>query len=613
MPTYKYHKQYSKEKAPSLAVDAQLLKRLTAYLRPYRYWIALCVLFLIASKAMEAVIPILMGQAMQSFLNGRLDSSVEQNLLLGALIHQTIFITGLMLLVYIIDAFSVVIKTWVGQKGIFNMRTAIFLHIQQLPLAYFDRHSVGTLMTRTIHDVDQINAMFSECVIPIFGSLLLFLGIGVGIFWIDWQLALLTLSILPIVWLLTRTFRLQQRRCYEIIRTIVSAMNSFIQEHLMGLSIIRNFNLQARERNKFREINDDHCTAYLETIKNFSFFISSIDFLQNIVLTLLFAGLLLFAPVETGFQAGTFFTFSLYVMMFFRPLADLAERYNILQSAMAAAGRIFHILDQPAEPSQNGSPTAPLSALLDDAAGQTVQVIAFEGVWFAYEGENWILKNVSFTLSHGESLALVGTTGAGKTSIMSLLLRFYDIQKGAITINGKDIRDYPLTQLRNMFSIVLQDPVIYSDSLADNISLYNPAITQDNIESAIDYVSLRATVERFPDKSRHALSEKGGSLSAGEMQLVALARAVAHERSVLILDEATANIDTRTEKIIQETLLRILSHRTSLVIAHRISTIQHVSRIIVLHHGEIKEMGSHQELLQRKGIYEKLYRLQFSN
>lgn len=596
-PLYtKYHKEHS----PSSSVDSQLIWRLLTYLRPYRGWMSLAILFLTGARIIDASVPIYLGYLAQKIIDGAGASAEHKETLITTVWQNSLFVVGLLFFGNILDAINVVIKNWVGQRAIYTMRTQVYQHIQHLPLSYFDKHAVGRLMTRTIHDVEQINMMFGESIVPLIGNILLFLGMCIGIAIVDWRIALIFAAILPIVWWLTNRFRYYQSYWYDILRNIVSAMNTYVQEHLMGASTIRNFGLHKREGKQFEAINEDLRVANLETFHHFAFFYAAIDFLQNLSLILVFVFLVLFAPAGSGFQVGIYFTFSLYAIMFFRPLADLAERYNVLQSAMAAAERVFSILDQKIEPIED-----------HETSLQEITSIVFENVWFAYEGENWILKGLSFTLQKGESLAVVGVTGAGKTSIMSLLLRFYDYQKGSIKVNGRDIRDYPLHALRRQFSIVLQDPVLFSGTIIDNIGLYQPNITQELIHSAIDYLGLNTFIDRLPEGFHHHLSERGQNLSAGEMQLIALARAVVHERSILILDEATANIDTRTEQMLQQALHKVLKTKTSLIIAHRLSTIKDASRILVLHHGILAETGTHDELLKRNGFYEKLYRLQF--
>ncbi|NGX42250.1 MAG: putative ABC transporter ATP-binding protein [Chlamydiae bacterium] len=596
-----YHHTYEKEQLQPRGFDSALLKRLFGYLRPYRTFVIIAVLLLIVSKGIEAYVPIYIGKVAQIILDNTSPTALPLSDGLHTIMRHCLSIMGLLVIAYALDSVNVVLKNWVGQKGLYNLRLEVYRHIQQMSIDYYNKTAVGSLMTRTIHDVDQINLMFSESIVPLMGSVLLFISICIGLVIVDYRAAIVLAAVLPLVFVLTNHFRCHQRKCYEKIRSIVSAMNVFVQEHLMGASTIRSFGLQEQEKRKFDEINADHRNANIETIHYFASFFAGIDFIQSLSLITVFLVLVTFAPPNSGFQAGTYFTFSLYILMLFRPLADLAERYNLLQSAMAAADRIFHVLDQKTE--DLGPAEGPD---LDE-----VHSIAFEDVWFAYKDENWVLKGTTFSINKGESVALVGVTGVGKTTILNLLQRFYDIQKGSITVNGRDIREYPLHALRQQFSVVLQDPEIFSGTIAENICLGNPNITDEKLDVVVDYVNLRPLVNSFHDGLQHYLSERGGSLSTGERQLVSMARAVAFDRSVLILDEATANIDSGTEKIIQNALMKILRDKTSIVIAHRLSTIKDVDRIIVLHDGVVAEKGTHQELLKVQGIYEKLYRLQF--
>lgn len=593
----KYHHTYVREKLDKRTIDAAILIKLLAYLMPYRFLLALGVLLLFAAKVIEAFIPIYIGEVTQKILNFYSFPNSNGQELFDTVLLSSFFIILLLIAGYLLEAVNVIIKSWAGQRALIALREQVYRHIICLPLSYYDSHAVGSLMTRTIHDVDQINQMFAESVIPIIGNAMLFIAIFVGIAAINWPLAIVLGMLMPLVFLHTNLFRKTQRKSFDTVRLIVSAMISFLQEYLMGIGIIRKFGLIKKEMNYFNEINEDHKNAYLETIYNFSFFTSGIDFAISLFFVVVFVMLVLFAPPE-GFQAGTYFTLSLYVLMIFRPLTDLAERYNVLQAAFAAAERIFHLLDVKVENLDEG---------LDSL--QEIETIEFEDVWFAYKDDDWVLKGLSFKVYKGESIAFVGITGAGKTTIISLLLRLYEIQKGLIKINGISIDKYSKKWLRKHFSVVLQDPVIFSGTILDNIRLFDEHIPVHEVERAIDYVNLRGYLERFPNGIHHLLAERGKSLSAGEMQLISLARAVVRKSSILILDEATANIDIQTERAIQDALGKIFKEKTALVIAHRLSTIQRAKRILVIHHGKLAESGTHQQLLASKGIYEKLYQL----
>lgn len=594
MSKLNYHLKYPRETLSSSLFDRQLFTRLLRYLTPYKLLIFLSLVILIFSKVIEASIPILIGYLSQEILN----QQIASELFYSTLLKKSGWIFLLLLISYILECFNVWIRSYVGQGATFSLRKEIYAHIQQLPIKFFDQTPIGKLMTRTIHDLDQIHQMLSESFVPLIGSLFLFVCIFFGVAYINWKVAATILMLSPFVILFTNNFRVEQRRCYDELRSIVSALNSFVQENLMGISIIRTFGLEKQEKRIFEDLNEDHCTAYLKSIQNFSFFISGIDFFQNLTLILAFVVLASFSGGE--FQAGAFFAFSLYALMIFRPLSDLAERYNVIQAAMAGASRVFAVLDERPEPVSNAQ--LELSEIED---------VVFEDVWFAYEKDNYVLKGFSLSLKRGESLALVGTTGSGKTTVINLLLRFYEFQKGSIRINGQDIRNYSLGSLRKGFSMVLQDPVLFSGSIKDNISLFQP-IPEELVKRAVDYVNLRPLISKLPGGLGYQIGARGLVLSAGEMQLISLARAVTYNRCMIILDEATANIDTTTEKLIQDALSKILQEKTALVIAHRLSTIRDVTRIVVLSQGQVVETGTHEELIGQRGVYEKLYRLQFS-
>jgi ATP-binding cassette, subfamily B, multidrug efflux pump len=573
-------------------IDRTLLMKLWRYLLPYRPYVMFSVFILMVSKAIEAYVPVFIGQVTEEILLGHADQ-------LSQIIRQSVTIMGLLLFAYFLDTANVMLKNWIGQRALFTLRSDVYRHLQRMPIEYYNHQKVGTLMTRTIHDVDQINQMFAESLVPLLGSVMLFFSIAFFLILLDWRVALLLGAMLPVVFSVTRTFSVQQRRCYRLIRQAVSKINAFVQEHLLGASTIRSFGLQNEEKKQFDQLNLEHREANVETIRHFSKFFANIDFIQSFSLIAVFVVLVVWVPSETGFQAGTYFTFSLYVLMLFRPLSDLADRYNVLQSAVAAGERIFNVLDQPQE-SSGGS-----------EAITALEHLAFEDVWFAYQNEEWVLKGLSFEVRKGESVALVGMTGAGKTTILNLLLRFYPYQKGRILVNGIEISEYEVEDVRRLFAVVHQDPELFSGSIRDNICLDSSEISDQQLQKTIQFMHLEGFLDKYPAGIDHMLTERGKDLSAGERQLVAMARAMVHDRSCLILDEATANIDSRTEKLIQAALKKILHMKTAVVIAHRLSTIKDVSRIVVIHQGIVKETGTHAELLKANGIYEKLYRLQF--
>ncbi len=598
-----YRKRYTQDDVKNPVIDSLLIRRLLSYLRPYQGWAIFAIAILFISRAIEAWVPIQLGQLAQGILNHLSVSSEQQQAFFNTVVKASGIMILWIVLSYLFDMINIYLKNWISQEALLALRAQLYDHIQRLPVRFYDHYAVGRLMTRAIHDVEQINQLFAESVIPIMGSLFLFICMFIGLLFVNWQVGLLMLIIAPALWWFTQRFRYYQRLGYQSIRAIVSAMNAFVQEHLMGLGIVKSFNLSREEKEKFDELNEDHFTANVDTVHHFALFFSGIEWIQSVTMILVFVLLVQLAPSEGGFQAGTYFTISLYGLMIFRPLFDLAERYNLLQSALAAAERIFEILDTPLEPAG----PQPGRLLLQ------VESIVFDHVWFAYKGEHWILKDISFTIQERESVALVGMTGSGKTSIINLLLRFYEFQRGSIRINGYDIREYSVESLRNQFSVILQDPVIFSGTIEENISLYDSNITQEDIKHSTQQVHLYPWIETLPGQFQFYLHERGIGLSVGEMQLLSLARAVAHHRSVLIFDEATANIDLQTEKTIQQALSDLLKQKTALVIAHRLSTIRNVQRILVLSEGKLVEEGSHDDLMTFQGLYEKLYRLQFAS
>ena len=656
----KYQREYAEETGDSFTEgDKKLIPRLLGYLKPHWKLLAFAVFMLLISKMIEASVPFFIGRLTQKILDSRGIESLNRAEMLHTVMDSGFFILGLLACCYFLDCVTAAIKGWIGQNGLYRLRMEVYHHIIHMPLANFDRNSVGRLMTRTIHDVDQINQVFVDSVIPIIGNLFLFAGILIALSIMDWRILVLVLFILPFVWWLTHRFRTFQSRCFDRTKTVASAMNTFLQEHLMGASIIRNFGIQSQARKQFEEINEDYCTAHLASIHQFSFFIAGIEFIQNASLVLAFATLVIFSPFGLEFDAGTYLSFSLYSLMFFRPLADLAERYNTLQSAISCASRIFNLLDRKTE-CLNLETAVPDNKVMQDFELESlsrgvdhsqkvkaapierdygskdcvnllsstavsrlndpgkielseIESLSFEDVWFGYEDQNWVLKGLSMKIHKGRSYAVVGLTGEGKTTIVNLLLRFYEPLKGKILVNGLDIRSYTLRSLRQQFGLVLQDPVIFSGTLAENISLFDQSIKREHIEKMVDDLKIGSFIKNFSEGLDHRLHGQGKGLSAGEMQLISLVRAVSHRRSVLVLDEPTAYVDTITEKMIQQALYAVLNLETAIVIAHRLSTIQNVDHIHVLQEGKIVETGNHQSLLKKKGVYEKLYRLQFSN
>jgi ATP-binding cassette subfamily B multidrug efflux pump len=500
------------------------------------------------------------------------------------------------------------IMQWVGQETMYDLRKEIFEHLQRLPLGFFDRSPVGRLVTRVTTDVDALNDLFASGVVAMLNDFVLLIAMAVMLFKWHRSLALVTFSPLPFMIILTYFFRNKVRNANRGIRTAIARINAFLQEHISGMAIVQLFNREKKSRKQFAELNRVHMEAYKDAIDAFSFFYPAVEFLSwgGIAVLYWMGGL---RVIGGTIEIGVLIAFMMYAQRFFRPIQDLSEKFNILQSAMAASERIFKLLD---EPLTTGTLTAHVKSLPAPQGN-----IEFRNVWFAYLGganprdEDWVLRDVSFRVEPGQTLAIVGHTGAGKTTIIQLLLRFYEIQRGQILLDGVDIREMGLQELRRLFGIVLQDPFLFTGTLESNVKLGTEKITRADAEQALREVGLGPFLEDLPQGIEAPVTERGSTLSVGQRQLVSFARALAHNPQFLILDEATSSVDTKTELLIRAALDRLLEGRTAVVIAHRLSTIQHAHRILVFHKGRLREQGSHQELLALRGIYYRLYQLQY--
>ena len=499
------------------------------------------------------------------------------------------------------------IMQWVGQETMYDLRKEIFEHLQRLPMSFFDRSPVGRLVTRATTDVDALNDLFASGVVAMLNDFVLLFGMAAWLFYLNRRLALATLSPLPFMIVLTYFFRNIVRDANRRIRTAIARINGFLQEHISGMAVVQLFNREEKSRAQFAELNRIHMEAYKDAIDAFSFFYPAVEFLSMGGIALLYwiGGVRVIAgTVEIGFLIS----FMIYAQRFFRPIQDLSEKFNILQTAMAASERIFTLLDEPITIS---SPERVKS--LPSPRGE----IEFRNVWFAYHGgatpkdDDWVLRDVSFRVEPGQTLAIVGHTGAGKTTIIQLLLRFYDIQRGQILLDGVDIREMDLHDLRRLFGIVLQDPFLFTGTLESNVKLGTETIDRARSRAGAARSGARTFLDSLPKGVETPVTERGATLSVGQRQLVSFARALAHNPKFLILDEATSSVDTKTELLIREALDRLLEGRTAVVIAHRLSTIQHAHRILVFHKGRLREQGSHQELLALRGIYYRLYQLQY--
>jgi ATP-binding cassette, subfamily B, multidrug efflux pump len=557
--------------------------------------------------AMEIVAPYLFHIAVDKYIVPGFNNSITSSEALRGLLWVVAASAGALMGSFGLQYAQVRIMQWVGQETMYDLRKEIFEHLQRLPVSFFDHSPVGRLVTRATTDVDALNDLFASGVVAMLNDfVLLFAMVAILFKWHPF-LALATLSPLPFMILLTYFFRNKVRNANRRIRTAIARINAFLQEHISGMAIVQLFNREWKSRKQFEELNRVHMEAYKDAIDAFSFFYPAVEFLSMAGLALLYwvGGL---KAIAGTIEIGVLLAFMLYAQRFFRPIQDLSEKFNILQTAMAASERIFRLLDEPF------TITSPAQAhSLPSARGE----IEFRNVWFAYTGgaapkeSDWVLRDVSFRVEPGQTLAIVGHTGAGKTTIIQLLLRFYDIQRGEILLDGVDIRTMDLQELRRLFGIVLQDPFLFTGTLESNVKLGTETISRAATEKALREVGLGPFLESQPQGVETPVTERGSTLSVGQRQLVSFARALAHNPQFLILDEATSSVDTKTELLIREALDRLLQGRTAVVIAHRLSTIQHAHRILVFHKGRLREQGSHQELLALRGIYYRLYQLQY--
>ena len=587
--------------------DSTLTRRLMKYLRPYRWYVVAAVSLTLGVTGMELVGPYLMHIAVDNYIDPGFHSSITHRAAVMGLLWVVAVSTGALVGSFVLQYAQVRIMQWVGQETMYDLRKEIFEHLQRLPMSFFDHSPVGRLVTRATTDVDALNDLFASGVVAMLNDfVLLFAMIAILFKWHPF-LAFATLSPLPFMVLLTYFFRNKVRNANRRIRTAIARINAFLQEHISGMSVVQLFNREWKSRKQFEELNRVHMEAYKEAIDAFSFFYPAVEFLSMAGLALLYwvGGL---KAITGTIQVGVLLAFMLYAQRFFRPIQDLSEKFNILQTAMAASERIFKLLDEPF------TITSPAQArTLPSARGE----IEFRNVWFSYTGgaapkeADWVLRDVSFRVEPGQTLAIVGHTGAGKTTIIQLLLRFYDIQRGEILLDGVDIRTMDMQELRRLFGIVLQDPFLFTGTLESNVKLGTETISRAATEKALREVGLGPFLESQPQGVETPVTERGSTLSVGQRQLVSFARALAHNPKFLILDEATSSVDTKTELLIREALDRLLQGRTAVVIAHRLSTIQHAHRILVFHKGRLREQGSHQELLALRGIYYRLYQLQY--
>ena len=585
------------------------MRRLLGYMRPYRALVGLSLVFLLAQSVLQVLSPLLTRIAVDKYIRPGahpiptlMDSWLPADPWAG--------LTRIALLYFVVLAGTFVsefaqmyLMQYTGQLAMFDLRKQLMEHLQRLDLAFYDRNPVGRLVTRVTTDVDVLNDLFASGLVTILGDVLVLAFIVAVMLRLSPLLTAIMLAAMPFVIAVTMLFRRSVTQSYRRIRVAIAKINAYLQEHITGIVVLQLFNRERRSSQEFERVNREHMEAYKDAITAYGWFYPVVEFLSMLAL----AGILTYGGFRIeggGLTLGVVVAFLQYGLRFFRPIQDLSEKYNILQAAMASSERIFKLLDTEAE---IVPPAAPRPAPTEIAA------IEFDHVWFAYKDEDWVLRDVSFTIAPNETIAVVGHTGAGKTTLMGLLLRFYDVQKGSIRIGGIDIREMDPLDLRRQFGVVLQDPFLFTGTIEENIRLGTDAIRAEEVEEAAEQVNVLEFIRGLPEGFDHPIRERGSGLSTGQKQLISFARALAHSPRYLILDEATSSVDTETEFRVREALARMVEGRTSIVIAHRLSTIQRADRILVMHKGRLRESGTHQELLVQRGIYWKLYQLQYKD
>ena len=639
------------------AYDSRLMRRLLTYLRPYRWQVTIAIASIILKSFCDVLGPYLVKVVVDRYLaptkgaTSRLWNWLSPQPLHGIAQISVIYFI-LLGLTFVFEFLQTYFMQWTGQKVMFDLRSQIFRHLQRMHVAFYDKNPVGRLVTRVTTDVDALNEMFTSGVVSIFEDLFVLMGILGIMLYMNWKLALITFAVLPFIVVATKFFRDKVRDSYRRIRTAIARINSYLQEHVSGMVVLQLFNRERKAYDRFSEINRSHMDAFKDAIMAYSVYYPVVDFFSAVAIACViwFGGQdvlrhVVSTKAATQASLGVVIAFTVYAQRFFRPIMDFSEKYNILQSAMAASERIFKLLDTPVDivsPAVTKKPEGP---------GR----IEFDHVWFAYrdmpdEGNGagtdqvarslrsfqteqssagsssgngnaaasepapeWILRDVSFSIEPGETVAVVGHTGAGKTTLISLLLRFYDVQKGAIRIDGVDVKEMDLADLRARFGVVLQDPFLFTGTIGGNIRMGTERIRDEMVAKAAEDVNLGDFVRALPKGFNEEVRERGSTLSTGQKQLISFARALAHEPKILILDEATSSVDTETEFKVRDALGRMVEGRTSLIIAHRLSTVQRADKIIVMHKGQVREMGTHQELLANRGVYFKLYQLQYKD
>jgi len=587
-------KAHSDDEILGKAYDSRLMKRLLEFVKPYKKYVVLAILLNVLVAGLGPLRPWLTKVAIDDkIMNKDYHGLILLSLgLFGALAVQAV-------IQYVLTYYTQLL----GQKTILDLRSRLFRHTQKLAVSFFDKTPIGRLVTRVTNDVESLNELFTSGIVMVFSDVFIILWILGFMFFIDWELALITLSVLPLLIYGTFLFRKKVRESYRDIRMYLARLNSYMQEHITGMSVTRLFNKENEEAKTFAKINGDHRDENIRSVFYYAVFFPGVELISSAAIALIiwYGG---GEVLQKHISLGVLFAFIQYTEMFFRPIRDLSDKYNIMQTAMASSERIFSLLD---DQTMIKNPESPKP--LEEVKGK----IEFDNVSFAYNENDYVLKNISFSINPGDTVAIVGATGAGKTSIINILTRFYDINKGSIRLDGVDIREVDKRDLRKKISIVLQDVFLFYGTIKSNIGMNDPLITDQIIEGAARHVGAHRFIEKLPGMYNEPVKERGATLSVGQKQLISFARALAHDPQILILDEATSSVDTETEKMIQAAIDTLLEGRTAIVIAHRLSTIRNADKIIVMHKGEIKEMGTHDELLEKRGLYFKLYQLQYKD
>jgi ATP-binding cassette subfamily B multidrug efflux pump len=621
----------AEEEVLGKAYDSRLMKRLLTYLRPYKWQVGIALASILIKAGADVLGPYLTKIVVDRYLapvhglHTPFDRFLSNQALVGIAQVAGLYV-GLLLFSFLLEYLQTYYMQWAGQKTMFDMRAQIFRHLQRMHIGFYDKNPVGRLVTRVTTDVDAVNEMFTSGVVSIFEDIFVLAGIIAIMLRMNWRLALITFAVLPLIGIATKMFRDTVRDSYRRIRVAIARINAYLQEHVSGMVVLQLFNREERAFEKFSEVNAVHMDAFKDAIMAHAIYYPVVEVLSAIAIACViwFGGNGVIRGMTT---LGVLVAFIQYAQRFFRPIQDLSEKYNILQSAMASSERIFKLLDTPTEI------TSPTVTKTPEGPGR----IEFDHVWFAYRlipandrvetaapgrpierssttsGPDWVLRDVSFAIEPGETVAIVGHTGAGKTTIISLLMRFYDVQKGSIKIDGVDVKDMDIADLRRRFGVVLQDPFLFSGTIASNIRLGTDGIDDEDVEKAAEDVNLADFIRTLPNGFQEEVRERGSTLSTGQKQLISFARALAHNPKILVLDEATSSVDTETEFRVRDALSRMVEGRTSVIIAHRLSTIQRADKIVVMHKGQVREMGSHQQLLAQRGIYYKLYQLQYKD